>query len=396
MEKTKFRSGGLLKNKNLKIHKFGWFSGLLKNETLKIKIVWIREQKTKICFGIFGKSGTKICLTSQFQWVSKRSRFWPTQNIAKFGKYLTASEIQYYLEFQEYSNMSETGFASIRTTRKVGNCDFFLELNTGHTSVDFTQPIFKNIFNINQKSNNLVYTHEYSCGYINENGAKCNGKLKLGELIQFLTIPFNVDLELLEMMFNEHFYHSHSIDFENNEAKCFMNKQKHSLNQYILKLKRIHGITNEWEVTAYLSQVQKRLGQYLNSKYLHLTPIEHLQYIYKLYQNIDKNKELSSEICSVMYIVSNLNTQNEVLKILHKIRNCDESGTTGISSVFSKMDHVIWSQTPNNINARESAYANVNHDGCNLFLFAGIVRERDFDKKQWESIDVGPRKMLYM
>ncbi|CAB4402553.1 unnamed protein product [Rhizophagus irregularis] len=93
-----------------------------------------------------------------------------------------------------------------------------------------------------------------------------------------------------------------------------------------------------------------------------------------LQTNIDKNKELSSEICSVMYIVSNLNTQNEVLKILHKIRNCDESGTTGISSVFSKMDHVIWSQTPNNINARESAYANVNHDGCNLFLFAGIVR----------------------
>ncbi|CAG8782874.1 5869_t:CDS:2, partial [Rhizophagus irregularis] len=35
--------------------------------------------------------------------------------------------------------------------------------------------------------------------------------------------------------------------------------------------------------------------------------------------NINKNKALSSEIRSAMYIVPNLNTQNEVLKILHKI-----------------------------------------------------------------------------
>jgi hypothetical protein len=31
---------------------------------------------------------------------------------------------------------------------------------------------------------------------------------------RFLTIPPNVDLELLEMMFNEHSYHPHGIDFE--------------------------------------------------------------------------------------------------------------------------------------------------------------------------------------
>ena len=59
------------------------------------------------------------------------------------------------------------------TTRKVGNCDFFpgikvskeqrqclsvkvcefasKELDTGHTSVDFTQPIFKNMFDANEK-----------------------------------------------------------------------------------------------------------------------------------------------------------------------------------------------------------------------------------------------------
>ncbi|EXX66266.1 hypothetical protein RirG_125470 [Rhizophagus irregularis DAOM 197198w] len=233
-----------------------------------------------------------------------------------------------------------------------------------------------------------------------------------------------------------------------------------------MAFKRIHGITNEWEVTAYLPRVQKTLtfariftnietaeayqnlledlfgcierdigktfnfhhihgeglgciiadqhkgqalglGQYLlNSKYPHLTLIEHLQHIYKLCQvhykrNIDKNKALSSEIRSAMYIVSNLNTQNEVLKILHKIRDCGEPGTTawvkdkltpwvlsGISSVFSKMDHIIWSQTPNNTNAGESAHANVNRDGCNLSLLARIVRGRDFDKRQWESTDV--------
>jgi hypothetical protein len=33
---------------------------------------------------------------------------------------------------------------------------------------------------------------------------------------RFLTIPPNVDLELLEMMFNEHSYHPHGIDFEVN------------------------------------------------------------------------------------------------------------------------------------------------------------------------------------
>ena len=79
---------------------------------------------------------------------------WPTPNIAKFGKNLTASEVRYYLEFQEYPNTSETGFASIYnvsgwdekeareafamtniqysyggngTMRKVKNCDFFLD-----------------------------------------------------------------------------------------------------------------------------------------------------------------------------------------------------------------------------------------------------------------------------
>ena len=47
---------------------------------------------------------------------------------------------------------------------------------------------------------------------------------------------------------------------------------------------------------------------------------------------------------------------------------------SGISVAFTKMDHVIWNQTPNNTNAEESAHANVNRDGCNLSLLAGIIR----------------------
>lgn len=111
-----------------------------------------------------------------------------------------ASEVHYYLEFQEYPNTSETGFASIYnvsgwdeneaqkafamnniqysyggngTIRKVQNCDFFpgirvskeqrnclsvkvcefasKELDVGHTSVDFSKSFFKNIFDANEK-----------------------------------------------------------------------------------------------------------------------------------------------------------------------------------------------------------------------------------------------------
>ena len=47
---------------------------------------------------------------------------------------------------------------------------------------------------------------------------------------------------------------------------------------------------------------------------------------------------------------------------------------SGISNAFTKMDHTIWNQTPNNTNAGESAHANVNCDGRNLSLFAGIIR----------------------
>ncbi|CAB5386575.1 unnamed protein product [Rhizophagus irregularis] len=496
---------------------------------------------------------------------------WPTQNTAKFGRNLTASEVHYYLEFQEYPNTSETGFASIYnvsgwdeneaqkafamnniqysyggngTIRKVQNCDFFpgirvfkeqrnclsvkvcefasKELDVGHTTVDFSKSFFKNIFDANEKFHEkttlcvFAKAYECHCEYIDQNGVKCNGIPKLCEFNQvaglitskkkfigctnwkpkekhrYLTIPNNVDLELLETMFSEYSYHPYGIDFKNDEVntvdECFMvrpniarsdecpflhkvknrivkgsvskkasacpvtfyhiipenlkecpfiatvsvGKHNHpppppyktpyniknqlqniinnehtldltrrkfltgtmiqnylngkqlselhpSLNNqskidyYIGKTRRsqypygqnILGVTHEFmkhekSEDPYIRSIQKDtgeifnfyhihgrglgciiadqhkgqalgLGQYLNSKYPNLTPVEHLQHIYKLCQvhykrNIDKNKQISSEIRSAMYLVPTLDTQEEVLIVLDKIQSSGKLG----------------------------------------------------------------------
>ena len=122
------------------------------------------------------------------------------QNLTRFGRNLTASEVNYYLEFQEYPHTSNTGFASVYnvsgwdvdearkafamtniqysyggsgTTRSVKNCDFFpgirvtkeqrnclsvkvcqfasKKLDAEHISVDFSNSIFKNLFDANEK-----------------------------------------------------------------------------------------------------------------------------------------------------------------------------------------------------------------------------------------------------
>jgi len=39
------------------------------------------------------------------------------------------------------------------------------------------------------------------------------------------------------------------------------------------------------------------------------------------------------------------------------------------------MDHIIWNQSPNNTNVGKSAHANVNYDGRNLSLLAGIIKQ---------------------
>jgi hypothetical protein len=46
----------------------------------------------------------------------------------------------------------------------------------------------------------------------------------------------------------------------------------------------------------------------------------------------------------------------------------------GISSIFTKMDRTRWGKTPDNINAGESARANVNRVGQNLSILAGVIR----------------------
>ncbi|RGB25231.1 hypothetical protein C1646_675744 [Rhizophagus diaphanus] len=153
---------------------------------------------------------------------------WPVQNIAKFGKNLTVSEIRYYLEFQDYSNTSESRFASVynvsgwderearkafaltniqysyrknRTIRTVKNCEFFpniavikeqrecfsvkicqytsKELDIGHTSVDFSTPLFENMFNANKEFHKkttlhfFIKAHEYKCNHLNKYGKRC-------------------------------------------------------------------------------------------------------------------------------------------------------------------------------------------------------------------------------
>ncbi|GBC04020.1 hypothetical protein RclHR1_05480003 [Rhizophagus clarus] len=201
-----------------------------------------------------------------------------------------------------------------------------------------------------------------------------------------------------------------------------------------MAFKRIMALTNEWEISAYLPRVQKNLtfariftniesplthikiclkiyldvfiadqhkgqalglGQYLNSRYLHLTPTEHLE-------NVDKNKQLSNEIRNSMYLIPTLDTKDDVLAVIDKIQNCGESEAaawakdkltpwvlSGISSAFTKMDRTIWNKTPNNTNVGESAHENVNRDGRNLSILAGVIRQRAcFDKRQWESVNV--------
>ncbi|PKC61170.1 hypothetical protein RhiirA1_466925 [Rhizophagus irregularis] len=77
------------------------------------------------------------------------------------------------------------------------------------------------------------------------------------------------------------------------------------------------------------------LGRYLNSKYPNLTPVEHLQHIYKLCQvhykrNIDKNKQISSEIRSAID-KSELARSIQAEKRAAKKRKCKQ--TSSLSTV---------------------------------------------------------------
>ncbi|CAB5188576.1 unnamed protein product [Rhizophagus irregularis] len=198
------------------------------------------------------------------------------------GEFHRASEIRYYLEFQEYPNTSETGFASIfnvsgwdenearkafaltniqysyggnGTIRTVKNCEFFpnisvikeqreclsvkvcqyasKELDIGHTSVDFSTPLFENMFNANEEFHKKLHfvflprRMNINVAILTKMENDVNGLIsskkkfigcenwKAGDKNhRFLTIPNNINLELLETMFNENSYHSHNNDFE--------------------------------------------------------------------------------------------------------------------------------------------------------------------------------------
>ncbi|RHZ80373.1 hypothetical protein Glove_137g184 [Diversispora epigaea] len=79
-------------------------------------------------------------------------------------------------------------------------CEFvFKELDTGHTSEDFSIPLFKKMFEANEefhkKANNLASiflyakAHKYQCEHI-KNGIKYTGQPKLGEFTQLYIKKF--------------------------------------------------------------------------------------------------------------------------------------------------------------------------------------------------------------
>ncbi|CAG8480766.1 15892_t:CDS:2 [Cetraspora pellucida] len=115
------------------------------------------------------------------------------------------------------------------------------------------------------------------------------------------------------------------------------------------------------------------LGQFLHSKYSYLSCEEHLKHIYKLCQihfnhNFKETKEL-------MYSITTLNTQDQILDTLTKIKEFNKlEAAAGLSLSFTKMKSDIWNQTPNNTNANESAHANINQDGQFLSLLTAIYR----------------------
>ncbi|RHZ58579.1 hypothetical protein Glove_372g161 [Diversispora epigaea] len=538
---------------------------------------------------------------------------WPIQNIAKFGRNLVVSDIRYYLEFQEYPNLSETGFASVYnvsgwdennvkeaffmkniqysyggngTIRTIKNCEFFPGIKVSKE----------------QRECLGIKVCEFASKELNAEHISCTGQPKLGEFTQiidsipskrkfigcinwrleeldhrYIIIPDNIDLELLETMFNKYSYHARGIDFEKDESnvinECFMvhpnstrsdtcpflykignrivkeiiNKkaqpcpvkfyhiipenlkdypfivtisvgihppppprktlyniknqlQKIIDNEHILDLiarklltrsiiktylngkqisdlhpslnnqskisyyiektrrsqypfgqnilgvayefmkhemstdpyirsirfldngqyvvlcatkqqlkaikeltyieidmafKRIHGKTNEWEVSAYLYHTQKTLT------FVRIfTNIETAEVYKNLFEDlftcIEKDtgetfnfyhihgKELGCILVDQhkgqalglgQYLHSKYPIFSPIEHLQHNIQFCDEPGTedwvkdklipwvlSGISVAFTKMDHVIWNQTPNNTNVGESAHANVNHN----------------------------------
>ena len=67
---------------------------------------------------------------------------------------------------------------------------------------------------------NLLFIDKWLC-YIKKKFIDCTNWKPREKNHRFLTIPLNIDLELLEKMFNKHLYHSNGIVFEVNLLNYF-------------------------------------------------------------------------------------------------------------------------------------------------------------------------------
>ncbi|CAG8703443.1 20202_t:CDS:2, partial [Gigaspora rosea] len=325
-------------------------------------------------------------------------------------------------------------------------CEFgSTTLNIEHISVDFENQFYKKIFDANEFSINTFTLNTYGqayntpCPYIDPiTNNRCNGgpinntsdisyskfigcqKYQFGQKgHRYIAISHRVNLEYFEKLIQNYTYCSDRISQKDYKStnECFTvfsdssttnycrilddgqylvlytrKEQTELLSQALyaeidMAFKRIHGITNEWEICAYIDRYQKTLvfarmftnfqsakayqylfedlfdivekdtqkqfqfqhihgyglgciiadehqgqafgfGQYLHSKYSHLSCEEHLKHINKLCQvhfnrNI-RNKAVSDKTKELMYSVTKLDTQEQILNVLEKIRKSGE------------------------------------------------------------------------
>ncbi|CAG8773999.1 4905_t:CDS:2, partial [Racocetra persica] len=173
---------------------------------------------------------------------------------AQFGHNLTVDQVEYYLEFQEYPKTSETGVASVPVKKiycsclGVKVCEFgSATLDIEHTSVNFEDQLYKNIFDANEFSvdtftfNTYGQAYNTPCSYIDPiTNIRCNGVSILKKYKQFIgcqkyqfgqkrhcyiSISQRANMEYLEQLFQNYTYYSNEINRKNYTNKsvneCF-------------------------------------------------------------------------------------------------------------------------------------------------------------------------------
>ncbi|CAG8666164.1 6019_t:CDS:2, partial [Paraglomus brasilianum] len=148
----------------------------------------------------------------------------------------------------------------------------------------------------------------------------------------------------------------------------------------------------------------KGLGLYLHKIDPSRTTTEHLEHIYQTcivhYNWNIRNKKIPEEVKKMMYAIPNQETEAQVQLLLYQIESSeipeainwvrdkrDPWMLASISLVYSKMSREVWNLPPHNTNASESAHANINLDGKSLSLLSAILKGRDFDYHQWQTIE---------